>query len=175
MGPKGGDITGAEEVSRRAGPWEGLRESLGADRVYNQAESEETLWGLPPIHSAIEELTHRFREKLPEQTWRALGLKVVPTGASQARVPLGPGWERRVPLEHLCTPASNRRRRKWSLLPVSAWVPSLQGPVGQQLSGTEAGRRYGAHQAERTQAAEAAARQRLHQWRRDRRRERSAI
>lgn len=41
MGPKGGDITGAEEISRRAGLWEGLRESLGADRVYNQAESEE--------------------------------------------------------------------------------------------------------------------------------------
>ena len=41
MGPRGGDITGVEEASRRAGPWEGFRESLGADMVYHQAESEE--------------------------------------------------------------------------------------------------------------------------------------
>ena len=69
---------------------------------------------------------HRFREKLPEQTWRALGLKAAPKGASQAHVPLGPGWERGVPLEHLCAPASKRRRRKQSSLPAC----QLTGPCG---------------------------------------------
>lgn len=54
MGQKEETLQGLRRFPEEAGPWEGLKESPpGADRVYNQAESEgslgKTLWGLPPI------------------------------------------------------------------------------------------------------------------------------
>ena len=145
MGPRGGGITGAEAASSRAGLREGFRESLGAEgsmiRLNQKRIPRQESLG-PPSHSCRDgRADAQVSREAAGTNVEGLGAKSGANSSLRGLCPLGPGWERGVPLEHLCTLASNGRRRKRSLLPVSAWVPSLQRPVGQQCSGTEAGRR----------------------------------
>ena len=160
MGPRAGGITGAEAASSRAGPSGGFRESLGAEgsmiRLNQKRIPRQESLG-PPSHPCRDgRADAQVSREAAGTNVEGLGAKGGANRSLTGSCPLGPGWERGVPLEHLGNLASNRRRRRRSLLPVSAWVPSLQGPVGQPCSGTEAGRRRVAPQAERTQAAAAA-------------------